>query len=99
MSSAVALGAPDRKVSFCVPTGNFGDIFAGYTAKRMGVPIDRLVIATNVNDILDRTLKTGRYEMHGVTPSSSPSMDIQVSSNFERLLFRPMGVMPPPSGA
>ena len=87
VSSAVALGSPDRKVSFCVPTGNFGDIFAGYTAKRMGVPIDRLVIATNVNDILDRTLKTGRYEMKGVTPSSSPSMDIQVSSNFERLLY------------
>ena len=59
VTSAVALGAPDRKVSFCVPTGNFGDIFAGYAAKRMGVPIDRLVIATNVNDILDRTLKTG----------------------------------------
>ena len=91
VSSAVALGAPDRKVSFCVPTGNFGDIFAGYTAKRMGVPIDRLVIATNVNDILDRTLKTGRYEMQGVKPSSSPSMDIQVSSNFERLLYEAYG--------
>jgi threonine synthase len=87
VSSAVALGAPDRKVSFCVPTGNFGDIFAGYVAKRMGVPIDRLIIATNVNDILDRTLKTGRYEMQGVKPSSSPSMDIQISSNFERLLY------------
>ena len=87
VSSAAALGAPDRKVSFCVPTGNFGDIFAGYVAKRMGVPIDRLVIATNVNDILDRTLKTGRYEMKGVTPSTSPSMDIQISSNFERLLY------------
>ncbi len=91
VSSAVALGAPDRKVSFCVPTGNFGDIFAGYTAKRMGVPIDRLVIATNVNDILDRTLKTGRYEMQGVKPSSSPSMDIQISSNFERLLYQAYG--------
>jgi threonine synthase len=91
VSSAVALGAPDGKVSFCVPTGNFGDIFAGYTAKRMGVPIDRLVIATNVNDILDRTLKTGRYETKSVTPSSSPSMDIQVSSNFERLLFQAYG--------
>lgn len=86
VSSAVALGAPDRKVSFCVPTGNFGDIFAGLVAKRMGIPIDRLVIATNVNDILDRTLKTGRYEMQGVKPSTSPSMDIQISSNFERLL-------------
>lgn len=91
VSSAVALGAPDRKVSFSVPTGNFGNVFAGYTAKRMGVPIDRLVVATNVNDILDRTLKTGRYEMKGVTPSSSPSMDIQVSSNFERLLHEAYG--------
>ena len=91
VSSAVALGAPDRRVSFCVPTGNFGDIFAGYTAKRMGLPIDRLVIATNLNDILDRTLKTGRYEMQGVKPSSSPSMDIQVSSNFERLLHEAYG--------
>ena len=62
VTSAVSLGAPDREVSFCVPTGNFGDIFAGFVAKRMGVPVDRLVIATNVNDILDRTLKTGRYE-------------------------------------
>ena len=87
VSSAVALGAPDRKVSFCVPTGNFGDIFAGFVAKRMGVPIERLIIATNVNDILDRTLKTGRYEMQGVTASTSPSMDIQISSNFERLLY------------
>ena len=87
VSSAVSLGSPDRKVSFCVPTGNFGDIFAGYVAKRMGVPIDRLIIATNVNDILDRTLRTGRYEMKGVHPSTSPSMDIQVSSNFERLLY------------
>ncbi|WP_112320443.1 threonine synthase [Oceanibium sediminis] len=86
-TSAVALGAPHRKVSFTVPTGNFGDIFAGYVAKRMGLPIDRLVIATNQNDILHRTLVTGRHEKEGVTPSISPSMDIQVSSNFERLLF------------
>ena len=86
-SSALALGAPQRPVSFTVPTGNFGDIFAGFVAKRMGVPVDRLVIATNRNDILDRTLKTGRYEVTGVEPSTSPSMDIQVSSNFERLLF------------
>ena len=91
VSSAVALGAPDRKVSFCVPTGNFGDIFAGFVAKRMGVPIDRLIIATNVNDILDRTLKTGRYEMKGVTARISPSMDIQISSNFERLLYLAYG--------
>jgi threonine synthase len=87
VSSALSLGAPDRQLSFTVPTGNFGDIFAGYAAKRLGLPLDRLVIATNVNDILDRTLKTGRYEVRGVAPSSSPSMDIQVSSNFERLLF------------
>ncbi len=86
-TSAVSLGAPDRKVSFTVPTGNFGDIFAGYIAKRMGLPIDKLVIATNQNDILHRCLTTGRYEMDGVKPSISPSMDIQISSNFERALF------------
>jgi threonine synthase len=87
VTPAVALGAPDRPVSFTVPSGNFGDIFAGFVAKQMGVPIDRLVIATNVNDILERTLRSGRYEVTGVTPTTSPSMDIQVSSNFERLLF------------
>jgi threonine synthase len=70
-----------------VPTGNFGDIFAGFAAKRLGLPIDRLIIATNSNDILDRTLKTGRYEVTGVHATTSPSMDIQVSSNFERLVF------------
>jgi len=86
-SSAVSLGAPHRKVSFTVPTGNFGDIFAGYIAKKMGLPIDKLVIATNQNDILHRTLTTGAYTTMGVTPSISPSMDIQVSSNFERALF------------
>ncbi len=86
-TSAVALGAPHRPVSFCVPTGNFGDIFAGYVAKRMGLPIERLVIATNQNDILHRTLQTGAHTKEGVTPSISPSMDIQVSSNFERLIF------------
>jgi threonine synthase len=86
-SSAISLGAPDRPVSFTVPTGNFGDIFAGYAAKRMGLPIDRLVIATNDNDILARTLSSGRYETRGVMATTSPSMDIQVSSNFERLLF------------
>ncbi|OYX14180.1 MAG: threonine synthase [Rhizobiales bacterium 32-66-8] len=85
--AATALGAPHREVSFVVPTGNFGDIFAGWVAKRMGLPIRDLAIATNVNDILARTLDTGRYEVKGVQPSSSPSMDIQVSSNFERLLF------------
>jgi threonine synthase len=86
-TAASALGSPARKVDFVVPTGNFGDVFAGYVAKRMGLPIGRLVIATNVNDILARTLETGRYEVRGVEPTSSPSMDIQVSSNFERLLF------------
>jgi threonine synthase len=86
-TSALALGGPERRVSFTVPTGNFGDIFAGYVAKGMGLPIERLVIATNRNDILDRTLKTGRCEVRAVVPSTSPSMDIQVSSNFERLLF------------
>jgi len=86
-TAAVSLGAPHRKVSFTVPTGNFGDIFAGYIAKRMGLPIEQLVIATNQNDILHRAMSGGAYETHGVTPSISPSMDIQVSSNFERALF------------
>jgi threonine synthase len=90
-TAAVSLGAPHRKVTFVVPTGNFGDILAGYAAKRMGLPIARLVIATNTNDILARTLETGRYEVGTVTPTISPSMDIQVSSNFERLLFESMG--------
>ncbi|WP_425074005.1 threonine synthase [Sagittula sp. S175] len=86
-SSAVSLGAPDRKVSFTVPTGNFGDIFAGYIAKKMGLPIDRLIVATNQNDILHRCLSSGDYHTSEVHPSISPSMDIQVSSNFERALF------------
>jgi len=90
-SSAISLGAPDRPVSFTVPTGNFGDIFAGYAAKRMGLPLERLVIATNDNDILARTLESGLYETRGVVATSSPSMDIQVSSNFERLLFEATG--------
>ena len=86
-TSAVALGAPARTVDFTVPTGNFGDIFAGYVAKRMGLPVRWLRIAANVNDILPRTLKTGIYEVREVHATASPSMDIQVSSNFERLLF------------
>jgi len=90
-TAAVALGAPHRKVSFCVPTGNFGDIFAGYLAKRMGLPIEQLVIATNQNDILDRAMRSGDYVTSGVVPSISPSMDIQVSSNFERALFYAYG--------
>jgi threonine synthase len=90
-TAAVALGGPHRRVSFTVPTGNFGDIYAGYAAKRMGLPVDRLIVATNVNDILARALASGRYEVHGVQPTTSPSMDIQVSSNFERLLFEAYG--------
>ncbi len=85
--AGLALGAPDRAISFTVPTGNFGNVFAGLMAKRMGLPIDRLVVATNANDILDRTIKSGRYEVKGVHATSSPSMDIQVSSNFERLVY------------
>ena len=86
-SSAVSLGAPHRKVSFTVPTGNFGDIFAGYIAKRRGLPIDRLVVATNQNDILHRCLSGQGYYKGETIPSISPSMDIQVSSNFERALY------------
>ena len=90
-TTALALGGPDRMVSFTVPTGNFGDIFAGYVARQMGLPIDKLVVATNENDIVARTLETGRYEMRDVKATSSPSMDIQISSNFERLLFEAYG--------
>ena len=90
-SSALSLGAPERPVSFTVPTGNFGDIFAGYAAKQMGLPIERLVIATNDNDILARAIASGLYETRGVVATTSPSMDIQVSSNFERLLFEAAG--------
>ena len=86
-TAAVALGSPQRKIAFTVPTGNFGDIYAGYVATRMGLPVDRLVVATNVNDILARTFATGTYELRDVVATTSPSMDIQVSSNFERLLF------------
>jgi threonine synthase len=90
-TAAAALGAPDRPVRFAVPTGNFGDIFAGYVAARMGLPIERLIIATNVNDIIARALANGIYEPHGVVATASPAMDIQVSSNFERLLFEATG--------
>lgn len=86
-TAAVALGSPHRKVAFTVPTGNFGDVYAGYVASRMGLPVDRLVVATNVNDILARTFATSAYEIKDVVATSSPSMDIQISSNFERLLF------------
>ncbi|WP_163846561.1 threonine synthase [Pseudooceanicola aestuarii] len=90
-TAAVSLGAPGRAVSFTVPTGNFGDIFAGYIARKMGLPIEKLVVATNQNDILHRCLTTGAYRPDGVIPSISPSMDIQVSSNFERVLFDAYG--------
>ncbi len=90
-TAAVALGAPHRKVAFAVPTGNFGDVYAGYVALRMGLPVERLLIATNVNDILTRTVATGVYDLRAVVPTSSPSMDIQVASNFERLLFDACG--------
>lgn len=86
-AAAIQLGAPYRKTAFSVPTGNFGDVFAGHVAARMGLPIERLIVATNVNDILHRALSMGDYSAHGVTPTEAPSMDIQVSSNFERLLF------------
>ena len=90
-TAATALGAPEQKVSFTVPTGNFGDIYAGYVAKQMGLPIDRLVIATNENDILARTLATGNHKLGSVKATITPSMDIQISSNFERLLFEAAG--------
>ena len=90
-TSAVALGAPARPIAYSVPTGNFGDVFAGFAASRMGLPISRLLVATNVNDILARTLATGRYEVGQVQPTISPSMDIQVSSNFERLVHDAYG--------
>lgn len=85
--SALRLGAPERPVAFSVPTGNFGDVFAGYVAAQMGLPVERLIVATNVNDILHRALAKGDYSIGEVTPTAAPSMDIQVSSNFERLLY------------
>lgn len=85
--AASRLGAPDRAVAFSVPTGNFGDVFAGHVAARMGLPVAKLIVATNVNDILHRALSRGDYSSAQVTPTAAPSMDIQVSSNFERLLF------------
>jgi threonine synthase len=90
-AAGVALGAPARPISFSVPTGNFGNVYAGHVARRMGLPIDRLVIGSNRNDILTRYFATGRMEIAPVEPSFSPSMDIQVPSNFERLLFELKG--------
>jgi threonine synthase len=90
-TAALSLGAPDRKVSFAVPTGNFGNVYAAYCAHRMGLPIERLVIGTNRNDILTRFFDSGTMTVATVEPSLSPSMDIQVSSNLERLLFELVG--------
>ncbi len=87
VTAAVALGAPGRAVSFSVPTGNFGDAYAGWAAHRMGLPVDRIVVATNVNDIVARALQSGEYRRGVAVATQSPSMDIQVASNFERLVF------------
>jgi len=91
ITAAVTLGAPHRRIAFSVPTGNFGDVLAGYAAMRMGLPVERLIVASNRNDILTRFFETGTYRVEGVTPTMSPSMDIQISSNFERLLFEATG--------
>ncbi len=91
VTAALALGGPWRRIAFSVPSGNFGDVYAGYVAARMGLPIDRLVVATNRNDILARFFASGSYEAGDVHPTMSPSMDIQVASNFERLLFDLVG--------
>jgi len=90
-AAAVALGAPRRPVSFSVPTGNFGNVYAGHVARRMGLPVEQMVIGTNRNDILARYFASGRMTLATVEPSLSPSMDIQVASNFERLLFELKG--------
>ena len=90
-TAAVELGAPDRKFSFVAPTGNFGDIFAGYAAKRMGLPIEFLCVAVNENDILHRALTSGEYKPETVAKTITPSMDIQVASNFERLVYEASG--------
>jgi threonine synthase len=90
-TASVSLGAPHHAIAFTVPTGNFGDIFAGYAARTMGLPVARLVIATNLNDSLPRALGSGVYQPGGVVATSSPSMDIQLASNFERLLFELAG--------
>ncbi len=86
-AAGLQLGAPQRASAYAVPTGNFGDVFAGYVAQKMGLPIEQLIVATNVNDILHRALTDGDYSTGTVTATATPSMDIQVSSNFERLLF------------
>lgn len=86
-TASVSLGSPERPISFSVPSGNFGDVYAGYCALKMGLPIEQLIVATNKNDILSRFFNTGEYRKEGVDQTVSPSMDIQVSSNFERFLF------------
>jgi len=89
--AALKVGGPERPVAFAVPTGNFGNVFAGYAASRMGLPVSQFIVGSNANDILTRFFETGAMEMSGVHPTISPSMDIQVSSNFERLLFELYG--------
>ena len=96
VSAALALGAPWRRVAFAVPSGNFGDVYAGYVALRIGLPVAQLIVATNRNDILARFFRTGVYQPGKVVPTTSPSMDIQVASNFERLLFDLCGRDGPP---
>ena len=89
--SALQVGAPDKKVSFAVPTGNFGNVFAGFAAAKMGLPIEQLIIGSNANDVLIRFIESGKMELHDVVHTISPSMDIGISSNFERLLFELSG--------
>lgn len=91
VTAGLALGVPDRRVRFVVPSGNFGNVYAGYGARAMGLPVDRLVVASNANDILPRFFETGAMETRTVVPTLSPSMDIQISSNAERLLFDLIG--------
>jgi threonine synthase len=91
VAAGIALGAPARPVSFSVPTGNFGNVYAGHLARALGLPIERLIVGTNANDVLARYLDTGAMTVAPVVPSLSPSMDIQVASNFERLLFELKG--------
>lgn len=89
--AALQVGAPDKKVSFAVPTGNFGNVFAGFAANKMGLPIEQLIIGSNANDVLIRFIESGKMELHDVVHTISPSMDIGISSNFERLLFELSG--------
>jgi threonine synthase len=90
-AAGVALGTPERPIAFAVPTGNFGNVYAGYAARQMGLPVDQLIVGSNRNDILTRFFESGVMAVAPVEPTLSPSMDIQVSSNFERLLFDVLG--------